>query len=194
MNHTINICLIPAPEFYNTCVRLNSLDSGKYNNNSRAYIPHVTLGMKTLNDQQIQKLSIDLKSLNFQKQRTNTLGYYAREVAPWDIWTWIWIEKTDSLQESQKSVLEQSEKYETQKRTPDTYAIDEFYEEEEISFFPESEYLARESLHITLGKLDIQNEYNTLEIPAKVTFDTLVIGKIWNYGSVREILFEINLT
>jgi len=149
--------------------------------------------MKTLSDEQIQKLSIDLKSLNLQKQSTNISGYYAREVAPWDIWTWIWVEKTDSLQLLQKPTLEQSEKYETQKRTPDTYAIDEFYEENEIRFFSEDEYLARKDLHITLGKKDIQNEYNKLEIPENITFDRLIIGKIGNYGSVREILFEIKL-
>lgn len=48
-------------------------------------------------------------------------------------------------------------------------------------------------LHITLGKQDIEAEYDKEDMPENITFDRLVIGKIGNYGSVREILFEINL-
>lgn len=193
MNHTINICLIPAWEIYNTCVDLNKFDTSTYNTNSRDYIPHITLGMKTLSWEQIQSLYEEIQKLKLKKQTSSTLWYYAREVAPGDVWTWITIEKTTWLHQVQKAALEVSEKYESQERNKNTYAIDEFYEEKEIGFFPESEYLARDSFHITLWKQDIETEYNNLEIPGKTTFDTLVIGKIWNYGSMREILFEIDL-
>jgi len=157
MNHTINICLIPSWEIYDTCVKLSNLDSGSYNNNSRDFIPHATLGMKTLSDKQIESLYREIKNLNLQKQESNILWYYAREVPHAGLWN-------------------------------------EFYEENEISFFSEEEYLARDGLHITLWKQDIETEYNNEDMPENITFDRLVIGKIWNYGSVREILFEIPLS
>jgi len=149
--------------------------------------------MKTLSEQQINELSSELEELNLETLKTGLGGYYAAEVAPGDVWTGLSVEKTDSLHNFQKQVLELSKKYESQERTPDTYAIDDFYEEKEIKFFEEDEYLAREGLHITLGKQDIQKQYDAMNLPEKVTFDKLVIGKIGNYGSVREILFEIAL-
>lgn len=193
MNHTINICLIPAWEIYNTCLVLNKFDTSTYNTNSRDYIPHITLGMKTLSWEQTQSIYEDIEKLKLKKQTSSTLWYYAREVAPWDLWTGISIEKTDWLHWIQKAVLEISKKYEDQERTPETYAIDEFYEENEIRFFSEEEYLQRDSFHITLWKQDIEAGYNKQNIPETTNFDRLVIGKIWNYGSVREILFEIDL-
>lgn len=193
MNHTINICLIPAWEIYSACMYLNSLDSGNYNKNSRDFIPHATLGMKTLSDTQIESLYADIQNLSLVRQETPIEWYYAREVPHAWLWTGITIEKTPWIYNLQKAVLNISKKYEDQKRTPETYAIDEFYEENEIRFFPEEEYLARKDLHITLWKQDIQAEYDKQEIPKHIIFNRLVIGKIWNYGSVREILFEIDL-
>jgi hypothetical protein len=193
MNHTINICLIPSWDMFDTCKELNSLDTGLYNINSRDYIPHITLGMKTLSWEQIQSLYEEIQKLKLQKQTSSTLWYYGREVAPWDLWTGITIEKTTWLHQVQKAVLEVSEKYESQERNKNTYAIDEFYEEKEINFFKESEYLERDSFHITLWKQDIREEYNKREIPEQVRFEKLIIWKIWNYGSLREILFEIPL-
>jgi len=193
MNHTINICLIPSWEIYDTCIKLNSFDKSTYNDNSRDFIPHITLGMKTLSWEQVQSLYEDIQKLKLQKQTSSILWYYAKKIAPWDVWTGISIEKTDWLHWLQKVVLELSEKYESQERNKNTYAIDNFYEENEIRFFPESEYLARDSFHITLWKQDIQTEYNKQEIPEQLRFEKLVIWKIWNYGSVREVLFEIDL-
>jgi len=193
MNHTINICLIPSWEIYDTCVKLNTLDSGKYNNNSREFIPHATLGMKTLSEEQIEELYSKINKLALQKQDSNILWYYAREVPHAGLWTGITIEKTSWIRELQKAVLEISKQYQDQERTPESYAIDDFFEENEIRFFPEEEYLARMDLHITLGKQDIEAEYDKEDMPENITFDRLVIGKIGNYGSVREILFEINL-
>jgi len=123
MNHTINICLIPTWEIYDTCVKLSSLDSGKYNDNSRAFIPHATLGMKTLSDEQIESLYSELSKLILQKQESNILWYYAREVPHAGVWTGITIEKTPWIRDLQESVLEISKKYEEQERTQETYAI-----------------------------------------------------------------------
>jgi hypothetical protein len=167
--------------------------TSKYNVNSREFIPHATLGMKTLSDEQIQNMFHELTELNLNKQNTKTIGYYAREVPPSWLWTWINIEKTNELKELQKLVLWVSKKYDSKERSPETYAIDDFYEKNEILFFTEDEYLKRDGLHITLWKQDIQNEYKKTDMPVETEFSKLVVGKIWNYWSVREILFEIPL-
>ena len=191
-NHTVNICLIPGQPTYDMCRQLNKLDTWKYNRNSRPYIPHITLGMKTLNGEQIESLIQDFKKLTIHKISSKILEYYYKEVSPWSTWSGIYIQKTSELGSVQKKLLEFTRKYTEQTRNRESYAIDDFFEENEISFFSEDEYIARDEFHITLWTQDMKNNPDRL-VGEDIVFDRLVIWKIWNYGSLREILYSKKL-
>lgn len=192
--YALNICLIPSQELYDICLELNKLDTNsRYNENSRPFIPHITLGMKTLNNKQIENIILDFNVLDAVKASSEVLNYYSKEFSPWDIWSWIYIEKNPYLAKLQKDTLEITKKYNSQTRNKSSYAIDEFFEENEIQFFTEDEYIERDELHITLWKTDIQSHIDMSKIPSKTIFDTLVIWHMWNYGSVREILYSKKL-
>ena len=191
-NHTISICLIPSQLTYDMCRQLNKLDTWKYNQNSRPYIPHITLGMKTLSDEQIESLIQDFKKLKIHKISSKILEYYYKEISPGNTWSGIYIQKTSELQSVQKELLEFTRKYTEKPRNKETYAIDSFFEENEISFFEEDDYIARDNFHITLWTQDVRNNTNT-KVAEDVVFEKLVIWKIWNYWSVREILYSKKL-
>ena len=193
-NYAINICLIPDIKLSEICNALNILDTdSRYNLNSRTYIPHCTLVMKYISKKDLENIIAEEEKLELQKIETSVWNYYANSFWENDIWTWIYLEKNPSIFSLQQELCEITKKYKNTERTKDYYAIDDFFEEHQIPLWTEEDFLSNKHIHITLGKADMKHKFSAEILPQKCMFEKIVIGHMWNYGSVREILFEKSL-
>ena len=192
--YAINICLIPSEKMYSICQKLNSLDTESwYNKNSRNFIPHATLAMKYVSEEKLEKIKKAFRNIDIFSIETKTLEYYVKNITPSDCWTWIFIEKTPELKKLQEEICKITKTVKNNVRDRNSYAIDDFFEENQIPEWDEDFFLAKEHLHITLWKNDIQDYIHNKDLPKETIFDTLAIWYMWNYGSVREILYKIPL-
>ena len=193
-NYAINICLIPERELFWVCKTLNSLDTeSEYNTNSRIFIPHATLVMKYVWEEELREIIEQIQKLKIQKIDTKIEAYYAKYVQADDCWTGIYLEKNPEIIALQDSICSITKKFENRERTRDFYAIDDFFEENQIPLWDEEDFQSKDEIHITLGKTDISKKTDTSLLPKKTVFEKIVVGHMWNYGSVREILFEKDL-
>ncbi len=192
--YALNICLIPSKALYDTCLKLNKLDTNsKYNENSRAFIPHATLAIKYVSAEKFKKIQEAIDVLNISKLSVKVLEYYAKQTSATDCWTGIYTEKTPELKALQETICGITKQFENDKRDHSSYAIDNFFEKNQLPLWDEAHFKDKPDLHITLWKTDIQDHIDQISLPAETIFDTLVIWHMWNYGSVREILYSKKL-
>jgi len=64
-SYFINIYLLPDDEICNKSLEINSYDKTNYNNNSKKYIPHSTLIMKSLYLEEIEIIKKEISKIDF---------------------------------------------------------------------------------------------------------------------------------
>ncbi len=193
-DYAINICLIPDTSTYTVCKDLNALDTkSHYNENSQAFIPHVTIVMKYVSDEDVEKIISEIQALDIKKIGSDLLWYYAKDMPNSSVWTGIKWKKNPEFISLQNKICDITQKYNTVERTRDMYAVDEYFEENQIPLWTEEDFKNKHDIHVTLWKKDIENEVKNIDIPKRVIFEKIAVWHMWNYGSVREILYEKDL-
>lgn len=140
----------------------------------------------------MRKIIEEVQKLEIQKIETNIENYYAKYVQADDCWTGIYLEKNPEIVALQDTLCDITKRFQNRKRTRDFYAIDDFFEEQQIPLWSEEDFQSKDEIHITLGKTDISEKTDTSLLPEKTVFEKIVVGHMGNYGSVREILFSKN--
>ncbi len=188
----INICLIPDETTFEICEQLNKLDTWDYNTNTQKYIPHATLVMKSIDEEGLAFLKTEFEKFSLEKIHCKTLDYYCKDSPVW-LWNGINIEKNSKIQQLQQQIIELTKNIENKPRTKESYVVQERFTEEWVKLKDETFFQNEKKIHITFWKNDIAQTFETSNFPKEVTFTKLVIGQMGNYGSVRKILFEIDL-
>ena len=192
--YAINICIIPSQEMHDICLNLNKLDTdSKYNKNSRPFIPHATLAMKYISAEKLVQIQRAIESLTIAKVDAKVHNPYVRYPIPGDSWVGINIEKNQKIKELQNIICDITQSFKNDERDRESYAIDDFFEENQLTVWNEKDFREKEEFHITLWKTDIKSHIDSTIFPKETVFDTLVIWHMWNYWSVREILYSKKL-
>ena len=82
-SYFINIYLLPDEKNYTKFVEINNYDKSNYNNNSKKYIPHSTLIMKSLYLEEIEIIKKEISQIGFSWLELNI------DKCVYDIWEWI---------------------------------------------------------------------------------------------------------
>ncbi len=190
--YAINICLIPDKKTYKICEELNKFDNWDYNKNTLKYIPHATLVMKSIDELDFKLLKEKLAKLSIGKIFCKTLDYYCKNSPVW-LWNGIYIRKSKEIKNLQKQIINITKGIENKELKKESYIVQDFYSENWVELNKEKYFENNDKIHITFWKKDIKKEFEKSNFPKEVVFEKLVIWQMWNYWSVRKILFEIKL-
>ncbi len=186
-NLAINICILPSEEVSNFCHDIYNEDTSNYSSEELPFIPHITLYQKALSEE----------SIEFLKDNIGKLDLDTFEIELWECFfstlLWVTVKRNYNLNQLQKKIIDTVSDLKGWELTKESFLTQKYFFEENILWVEwYSKYLDfKKDLHITLWK-DDQSQLIT-NSPDNFTFDTLAIWLMWNYLSVREILFKIKI-
>lgn len=192
--YPINICLILDDESYEKCCEINDHDSSDYNNNSQPYIPHVTLMTKYVGEDDLLELINEITQINYKPVITKNMGYLNHICKKNWLWSWLKVDKNPDFKELQTTICDITKTIQSKPREDADYLVEDFNPDTMyIKQQSEKDILAKQNIHITFWRSELTQAYKQFTLPENITFNTLAIGHMWWYGSVRKILFEKDL-
>ena len=187
-SYFINIYLLPDDEICNKSLEINSYDKTNYNNNSKKYIPHSTLIMKSLYLEEIEIIKKEISKIDFSWLELNT-DKYVCDVWEWIMWSGVYLKWNKKLNLLKEQIFKITSKFKNKKRDKNAYIIDNYFEKNEIPIILEKDALKNKDLHITFWLTDLREKFKEINFSEKVKFNKICIWIMWNYGSVRKNIY-----
>lgn len=183
----INICILPPKEIKELCSKIYKQDKSEYSDEDLEYIPHITLLQKSIDKNDLEKLMEDIKTLKIEKFEIETKEFL------FSMLLWLWIKRNEKITNLQKKIIEIWEKYSNLKPSKNSFITQKHFSQESIDWVENYlKYLNFDKdLHITLWQENQLEEIKNIKLPKSFIFDSLCIGQMWNYCSVRKILYKI---
>ena len=189
-NLAINVCILPSKEVKRFCEQIYNQDSSDYSSENLEYIPHITLYQKSIQENDLKKIIQDIEKLNLNKFHVELWKFTSSTLFC------VEIKRNELVTELQKEIIEILLKYPTLELTEESFLTEKYFFEGNKNWVSTYwEYVNfNKDLHITLWKEDQSEKLKNLNIPKSFTFDTLCIGMMGNYCSVRKVIKKINIT
>lgn len=186
----VNICILPSREIKDFCNDIYNTDNSEYSSENLEYIPHITLYQKAIKESDIKKLIEKIEKLDLMNFRI-------------ELWNFIFstlfcveVKRNESITKLQKAIIDILSKYPNFELNKESFLTEKYFFKDNKNWVSSYwEYINfNKDLHITLWKEDQAGKLKTTNIPKNFTFDTLCIGVMWNYCSVRKIIKKFNIT
>lgn len=194
----IDVVLLPDEEMANKAIEVSKKQSEKYNDkillNQENCLPHISLAMGVINENDIKKISqiLDEIASQFTCFKLNVDSYRSPTIPSGDIVSEFSVEKTNDLQNLHVMIMDKLKQYLTHDAS-----IDMVYsppEVEELTLYWIKGYTQNFSYnkfrpHITLGF----GEEKNIIMPIAFTASTLALCHLGNYCTCRKVLHSIKL-
>lgn len=142
----INICLLPSLEIKEICTRVYKQDQSDYLDEELPYIPHITLLQKVVSEEDLEKLTEDVKKLQIDKFDLETNNFF------FSFLLGLKIKRTEQITALQKKIIDIASKYKSVVATKEAFITGANFCEDSIDRVENYlQYLNFENdLHITL--------------------------------------------
>lgn len=184
----LNICLLPAEKINKILNENYNREDSEYTSENLEFIPHLSLAMLFIKENNIHDLYEELKLLVSSKFFLKN----SNKIRKWNLY-WVSIQRCEELNELQNNIIELIQKYK-ETWNEDSFITKQFQFKNNVNRVDvyEKNNNFSSDLHITLWqnepkKLDLNNLWNELE------FSELALWHLWNFCAVRKTINKIQL-